>query len=187
MENSLAARLKEETKVAHQELEKLVVGNLKAIRSDKDYVQLLRKFYSFFFAIEGVAESIIIESEIIDISMRRDSGFIARDIAILGGELNRLPLTELPEIGTLAEAMGAMYVMEGSVLGGPYIVQMLSKLGVNHGVSFFSGYGDQTPIHWSKFIAALNTLTDPIAQEQAIKAAKETFFNFGKLFSSSIE
>ncbi len=182
MENNLAIRLKAETLEPHQVLEKMVVTNLKSIRSSKDYVSLLRNFYAFFSAVEVLAEPIITESGIIDFSSRRDSGFISADIIALGGDLVNLPLVQVPEITNIAQAMGAMYVMEGSVLGGPYIVKMLAKLGVEEGVSFFSGYGDQTQVQWSKFVTVLNTITDSVQQEQAINTAKQTFSNFGKVF-----
>ncbi|TKC09881.1 biliverdin-producing heme oxygenase [Pedobacter polaris] len=182
MENALSAAIKENTTPEHQQLEQLVISHLKQIRSDADYAQLLRNFYAYFSAVEAVCVPNISITGLIDLSSRRDSSFIARDITELGGNLDNLPAVVVPEINNLAQAMGAMYVIEGSVLGGPYIVKMLARLGIVNGVSFFSGYGAATGERWKEFVTALNSLSDPLAQQQAIFTAKETFANFQKVF-----
>jgi heme oxygenase len=74
--------------------------------------------------------------------------------------------------------------MEGSIMGGSIIVQMLAKGGITNGVSFFSGYGPATGQMWGVFIAAFNSLAKNEDDEQtAIDTANATFSNFGEVFN----
>jgi heme oxygenase len=182
MEKELSVAIKESTTAQHQQLEKIVVTHLKQIQSNSDYVQVLRNFCVFFKAVEAACEPYLLQDGRIDARARRDSAFIARDIAELGGNLDNLPAVQVPQIENFAQAMGALYVLEGSVLGGPYIVQMLAKLGLVNGVSFFTGYGADTQVKWSSFLAVLNSITEPTAQAQVVDAAKATFANFKNVF-----
>jgi len=73
--------------------------------------------------------------------------------------------------------------MEGSIMGGSIIVQMLEKAGVTTGVSFFSGYGPATGQKWGSFISILNSQADTEQEETlVINSANETFNRFAELF-----
>jgi heme oxygenase len=73
--------------------------------------------------------------------------------------------------------------MEGSIMGGRIIIQMLEKLGVTTGISFFSGYGQETGQKWGVFTKVMNeTATSEEDQEQAVNTANETFELFEKVF-----
>jgi heme oxygenase len=181
----LSINIKEATKEAHQQLEKKVVMKLKSIRSNADYADLLKHFYAYFNAVEQAIKPYITEAVLPDYAERRNSGYLKADIEELGASINELPAVSVPQIDSAAEALGALYVMEGSIMGGSIIVQMLAKYGVTRGVSFFSGYGEVTGQMWGKFIAVLNAQTQNEMQEiLAIKTANETFSNFGKVFGA---
>ena len=45
--------IKNNTKEEHQALEGIVVRQLKAIRTDADYAEILKNFYSYFNAVEN--------------------------------------------------------------------------------------------------------------------------------------
>jgi len=63
---------------------------------------------------------------------------------------------------------------------------MLRKYGIQNGLNFFSGYGDQSAMMWQRFTDVLNGLTQNPAQEAIIiKTAGETFKSFGLLFPVS--
>ena len=179
----LSINIKEATKAAHQELEKKVIFKLKAIRSNTDYAELLKHFYVYFKAVEAAIAPYITTDLLPDHSERRNSEYLKKDIEDLGGDVHELSDVKIPDISNTLQALGAMYVMEGSIMGGPIIVQMLAKYGVNHGVSFFSGYGESTGTMWAKFVDVMNeaakTETDELL---AIKAANETFNRFSDVF-----
>lgn len=179
----LSTAIKEATKTAHQELEKKVVLKLKAIRSNLDYADLLKHFYAYFNAIEKAVAPYITTAVLPDFADRRDSSYIKNDIEELGSDVNNLPPVQIPTITNTVQALGALYVLEGSIMGGPYIVQMLNKFGIDKGVSFFSGYGEATGQKWGVFTSVLNNTAQTDEQQaEAIRAADETFANFGNVF-----
>ena len=69
-------------------------------------------------------------------------------------------------------------------MGGRIIIQMLEKLGVTEGVSFFSGYGAETGQKWGVFTKVMNdTAKTEQDEEQAVNTANETFQLFEKVFA----
>jgi heme oxygenase len=181
----LSTRIKEATKTAHQELEKKVVLKLKAIRSNADYADVLKCFYTYFNAVEKAIAPYLTSELIPDLAERRNSSYLKQDIEELGADVHSLPEVRVPEINNAVEALGAMYVMEGSIMGGPIIVQMLAKYGITKGISFFSGYGEATGAMWGKFVAVMNVAAKTAEDEaRAIEAANETFLRFGEVFGA---
>ncbi len=179
----LSTEIREATKDAHQSLEKQVVLRLKNIRNNADYAALLRFFYAYFNSLEHALGPYITADILPDYSSRRNSGFLKNDIEALGGNTTDLPANTIPEIKNHLQALGALYVMEGSIMGGSIIVKMLEKAGVTQGVSFFSGYGEATPQMWGAFTAVLNQqATNTSQKETVIHTANETFSRFQKMF-----
>lgn len=182
----LSERIKSSTKEQHQELEKHVVYQLKAIQNNQDYAEVLKYFYSYFQALEQLMEKQLPASLTEYYSVRRNANHIAKDIELLGENVNVLPTPYLPNITNANEAIGALYVLEGSIMGGPYIVKMLQKLGVDTGFTFFNGYGEESPKKWAEFTAIINeeVQSDDSIQE-AITAAVNTFQNFTNTFNQT--
>ncbi|MDQ7948655.1 MAG: biliverdin-producing heme oxygenase [Pedobacter sp.] len=175
--------LKESTSVSHQKLEKIVVSKLKDIRSESDYAALLIHFYAYFSALEKAIAPFIDDTILAGFDQRRKAERLSTDISALGEATTLLPTVQMPQINTLAQALGAMYVMEGSVMGGPIIIGLLQKAGIQKGFSFFGGYGDKTHAMWATFIQLLNEkFTTPDQQKLAIQTANETFENFALTF-----
>ncbi|MFD2896709.1 biliverdin-producing heme oxygenase [Sphingobacterium arenae] len=181
----LNQNIKENTKEAHQTLEGVVVRQLKAVRSEADYADVLKNFYVYFQAVEKAIAPYITREVLPDYTERRNSSYIKSDIEELGGNVNNLPAATAPTVSNALEALSALYVLEGSIMGGPYIVQMLHKYGVTKGTSFFSGYGEDTGKMWGAFVAVLNKYGEnPEQQKRAIAVANETFARFGDVFQT---
>lgn len=179
----LSTKIKEATKTPHQEVEKKVVLRIKAIRSEADYADFLKHFYAYFNAVEKSIAPYITRAILPDLAERRNASYIKADIEALGGTIDELPFALAPEINNAVQALGALYVLEGSIMGGPYIVQMLQKGGLTRGFSFFSGYGEASGQKWGVFTAVLNALPQSEQEEaQALEAAHETFARFGDVF-----
>jgi heme oxygenase (biliverdin-IX-beta and delta-forming) len=84
--------------------------------------------------------------------------------------------------GFQAAFLGAMYVIEGSRLGGQFIathVEQTLHLQPGHGNAYFRGYGDHTGSMWKSFQSKLIELPDETT-EVAILAAKAMFKVFGQ-------
>ncbi|EDM37686.1 Heme oxygenase [Pedobacter sp. BAL39] len=178
----LSTKIKEATRTPHQEVEKKVVLRIKNVRSEADYADLLKHFYAYFNAVEQAVAPFLTTDILPDLAERRNASFIKSDIEDLGGTVDDLPAAAAPEIHNLAQALGALYVLEGSIMGGPYIVQMLQKGGLTKGFSFFSGYGEASGQKWAAFTAVLNRIENEKEVEQALNSAHQTFARFGDVF-----
>ncbi|HLS94859.1 MAG TPA: biliverdin-producing heme oxygenase [Sphingobacterium sp.] len=182
----LSQYIKENTKEAHQTLEGVVVRQLKSIRSNADYAAVLKNFYAYFRAVERNVAPYISADVLPDYANRRNSSHIKTDIEELGGQVEDLPEPAVPAVNNILEALSALYVLEGSIMGGPYIVQMLNKYGISAGTSFFSGYGEETGKMWTVFTDVLNRYgEDPATHSRAAEVANETFAKFGDVFAQA--
>ena len=180
----LSENIKEATKSAHLNLEKIVIQHLKGIKNDEDYSNFLTKFYTYFSHVERTVSPYITNQLLPDLAERRNSSYLKNDIQALGSAVIEASVPEVPNISNVVEALGALYVMEGSIMGGKIIIQMLEKLGVTKGILFFSGYGPETGQKWAAFTKVMNEEAKTEESEQlAINTANETFRLFEKVFA----
>lgn len=184
---SVSEQLKMHCLRNHQEVEKSIIGLIKNSSSVADYIRLLHIFYGFFSALENQIQPFIGPDLLPDISFRRKSDLLKADIISLGAKYSEdLSHVSLPEIDNPMKAFGALYVMEGSTLGGVHIAAMLEKkLEIpQHSLRFFRGYGSQTASMWENFRTVLNGLPE---NEQHVceimTAADQTFNKFSEWIS----
>ncbi|MES2810008.1 MAG: biliverdin-producing heme oxygenase [Bacteroidota bacterium] len=175
--------IKEATLQNHQQTEKILIGKMKAMRSQQDYVALLSDFYGYFGGLEQQIERYVNASNLADYEERRKTAAIADDIKAMGGNVPATATAEdLPVIDNYLKAFGALYVIEGSTLGGKIISKMVQqhlRVEGTAGLSFFNSYGDNTQHMWDSFKEVLNAA--PVsADEEAIitEAANRTFLKF---------
>lgn len=186
MSETIMERLRNETKTAHQQLEKATIPFIKKATSEAQYAYLLKMFYGYFKPVEEKIHSLVDSSLLTDIEERRQSAAILEDLKTIGEEDAQLSISEfLPGLTNVPQAIGAMYVLEGSTLGGRFISQMLMKqLNRNavDGITFFSGYGENTDTKWRNFTQMVNEYAEkfPENKDQIVVAADETFANFGR-------
>lgn len=101
---------------------------------------------------------------------------IAKDADELQLELTTTPIA-LHENNT-AYALGALYVMEGSMLGGNVIAKNLGKQDAFSGQHFhyFTFYKDSLGTNWKSFLALLNsTIQSEPAIESSVKGATQVY------------
>lgn len=178
----IAERLKTETKTEHQQLEKAVLPYIKNSTNPAGYAQLLSIFYGYFKPLETLVEPYG-KTLLPDYPLRRKAEYLALDLQWAGVDVNTLPLCQnLPVIESAEDAMGALYVMEGSTLGGKIISQMLMKnmqLTTDENVRFFSGYKEQTGPMWHAFLTHLtHTINSTAQQNRTVHAARQVFTCF---------
>lgn len=177
----LSARLKEETKEAHQSLEAVVVRRIKSIRSHEQYAELLYKFYGYHFPLELAFDRYFTDDLIPKYTDRRKSDLILKDLDNLGMKMPITLATELPQLNTMPQAFGAYYVLEGSTQGGEIVANMLIKhAGLTPATtSFFNVYGDKKKDMWQSFREKLDLyFGDRLKADEVISAANETFTRF---------
>ena len=180
---AVATALKDNTVIAHQELEALLIPKLRAVRNRANYARLLQTFYGYFAPVEKRIEQHISSFQLPDILKRRKATFLLDDLACLGLPTDQLPMSNfLPKLESEVEAWGALYVLEGSTLGGRGITKMLLKQCPEltlHELKFFNGYGDETGPMWVRFQKTLNNLSyQPEEIAVVIQSANATFLNF---------
>ena len=174
------AHLRAVTRPAHDALE-----NALALDGKLDleaYRNMLARFYGFWVGWEPQVAALLAEETLS--SPRRRLHLLAADLSVLGGtatDLEALPRCPLTPLRDAAEALGSLYVMEGSTLGGRVILRQLERSLGSDGTgsrTYFDGYGPQTGRMWLSFLARLNAA--PVtAAERIGQGALATFERLG--------
>jgi len=175
--------LRTQTRSSHQALEKLLIPRLKNISDKKEYAKLLAIFYGYFFPLEQLINDYLDNRSVPDFAERRKADALLQDYAAVAPQSEPISICDdLPQITNDAEAMAALYVLEGSTLGGRIITQMLvNNTGIRpeEGIRFFSGYRENTELMWQRFIKALDTYSDDEAIHRSMaQTADDTFLKF---------
>ncbi|MEO6685436.1 MAG: biliverdin-producing heme oxygenase [Dyadobacter sp.] len=145
-----------------------------------DYQRYIAKMYGVSKACENDIFPII-STVLPDVAERYKSQMILNDLLKTGFSKDReviLPVYKF-NISSEAEALGAMYVLEGSTLGGKVLYKHISQvLGLTEqtGASYFYGYGQQTGLLWKSFITTLtNYAVEENCEQEVISSAVATF------------
>lgn len=179
----ISAQLKEQTKQAHQSLEKVIIQQIKKIHSEEEYKNLLKLFYGFYQPMENHVDKFINNSNMPDYTERRKAENILHDIKEISGDTDLPICNDIPVIDSTAKALGVMYVLEGSTLGGSIIARMLNKQAAipYQQLSFFMSYNDNSMAMWKEFTDAINKYAEENNDsDQIIISAKTTFEKFEK-------
>lgn len=184
-----AQQLKDHTKEYHEAAEASLIPRIGAVRDPEDYISLLKLFYGYYHPLEKKIMQFIDETVVPDFKQRCRSSLIVADLQAMGAGISAIPQTKkLPPITGTAEALGALYVLEGSTLGGRYIARMLSQQYPAlqpHQLKFFTGYGTNTGIMWTRFVTVLNEFaTDAYTVRQMTDTANHTFLHLDLWFNS---
>jgi heme oxygenase len=98
--------------------------------------------------------------------------------AELAGSGNPSADLVFPAVGTKAGALGAMYVLEGSTLGGKIILKTLRSKGVSTSdLHFLDPYGKDAGALWRVFLSVLEreTAPDRTAMNECVLGATNAF------------
>lgn len=176
----IRARLRDATRAAHTRLHGhpgLSAAATGRISLD-DYRALLARLYGFHRPFEA---SICTRASAPEPGRMR-AGLLASDLEALGvtGQMrDALPFcTTLPALSSNAEILGALYVMEGSTLGGVQIARALQPLLAplsGAGGRFFSNDG-APPRDWGALIARTEALQGDAHQERVLVASAVSTF-----------
>ena len=174
------------TRAAHERLEAVVdLSSLTASRAA--YAETLSVFYGIYAVLEpdlwqAVPWALLgIEGE-----PRRKLPLLIEDLAALGIDYRDLPVcSQIPDATSVERALGSLYVLEGSTLGGKLISRELQRsLGLQS--RFFSSYGASVGPMWRDFTHALNRFAEQHGGlDQTIAAANDTFLLFEREVSRS--
>lgn len=160
---SILSDLKQQTSEMHEALEARV-DILKPDLTLKRYRFLLEKFYGFYSPVEDrIAALMGYETLKLDPATRRKTFRIVSDLEKLGltsQQIVALPVChDIPGSGSLRQAFGCMYVLEGATLGGQLIRRELRKrpeFSKKDCFDFYNSYGSEVGVKWKEFCAKLN-------------------------------
>ena len=180
--NMLSARVKEQTAGSHKQLEShLLFSALNGRFEEENYITLLNKLYAYYSVLEKKYTPFFLEHPTLEIEKRQRAYVLKQDIENRSGNFIE-PLANkditMPVIDTVWKATGALYVIEGSTLGGKFICQSLAQTGVGplNGAAYFSGYGEETGKMWKSFISFMNGIASTEEQEQEVIQTAEQVF-----------
>lgn len=180
---NILERLRADTRSLHERVEKRV-DLPRRCATKQAYRGLLVQMFGLHTAVETVLSHLDWTSTGIDLARRRKTHLIRADLMFLDGQdVFPPPSCDcVPELRTLAEGFGCLYVVEGSTLGGQVILQQLHRtldMGQANGASFFASYGREVGSMWRAFgVAAKAHCTTEIHIREAVGAAIATFQAF---------
>lgn len=178
MTTALFDGLRKATQNAHRELED-ELDLLRQPLSQARFQTVLQRFYGFLRVWEpAVGRHEPWQPMTVG---RRRLPLLKKDLEALGlGEAALAGVPECPAasdlVDTAGRALGSIYVMEGSTLGGKVITKALSAAPwlPPGGFSFFNPYGDETGARWREFVAFAETAS-PTATDEIVQGAVDTF------------
>lgn len=183
---SLRDEIRAATHAEHEDLE----GHMDLMRPDfelKEYAGLLQKYHAFYRALEQFLLGRAAQSSGFAGFYCRDrlkTAWLASDLKALDAEVDAPADTLLQErlaasFASEQRLLGALYVIEGSMLGGSVLAKQFRKrfdLAPEAGLMFFTGYGSETRGKW---LATLELLAqfdhDPAARREAVEGARGMF------------
>ena len=138
----------------------------------RDYRALLGRLYGFYWPFERAISGDPLRTH-----------WLAQDLAWLGVDATALArirtCAAIPRYDCPARRLGALYVVEGSALGGRLLCRGLDQLlGASHadGRRFFAGHGADTGTAWAAVMDRIAAMgAEPVGRAAMISAATETF------------
>lgn len=186
----LSEKLKEQTRREHQMLEVKMIKQIKLITDINKYSEFLLLFYRFMNPLETQIDKQLDPGFLSDYKLRRKSVLLVQDLSRLQSSAEIFSYDEVIFITNNLEAIGALYVMEGSTLGGQIISKMINhQLGLEKIIplDFFNGYKNDTIPMWQNFKIAMDQLKLNEREENIIiRSANNTFKRFSNLFDQKI-
>jgi heme oxygenase len=157
----IMAQLKEATRTHHDRMERdpLSRGLNQAQPTHAYYLQVLSAYYGFYAPLEQRLQAAVDwQAHGFDLHPRLKTDLLVHDLLALGAtgvsiaQIPHCPL--LPPLSDLPTALGCLYVLEGSTLGGQLMARHLAatlELDATNGAAFFNSYGPEVGPMWKAF------------------------------------
>lgn len=195
MDNTLTSetfleRLRTKTADSHTKLEELPVSKsiMKPNVTQQEYINYLQLMHDVIKDAErNVFPSLshIVADDLID---KNRTERLEKDLQLLGQ-----PKTDCKTVFENASgysnafALGILYVLEGSTLGGRVIYKNINTalgLDADSGLFYFAGYGGQTGSHWRTFLeTVIKYESDNNAEEEITAGAEFAYKTIAKHFT----
>jgi heme oxygenase len=175
---TLLERLRADTRAQHEEMEAVF-----ALPKDREqHREWCAIFLGFLAPLEERLIATLGEVHPFLLGRAQKAAWLREDLLALGldrAAIDALPrCTDLPAVDTPEKALGALYVFEGSTLGGQLISRHLeSVVGLKDGAGYryFRSYGPDVGRRWKEFGALMLQHSNPRADAEIVAAANDTF------------
>lgn len=152
-------QLKKQTADAHKNLEKLSVSAsiLSPHLQIEDYCHYLALMYDVHKSTQDYIFPLL-SGIFPDLEERKKTHWIENDLVFLDYKITKSNSVFRNHDISIPFAIGILYVVEGSSLGGRFIlknVETIPVLSNQSGISYFTGYGNKTGSYWKQFLSAL--------------------------------
>lgn len=177
-------KLRQSTAGIHKELDSWLMPLFRNVDNEEKYSKILKAFYGYYAPLMQRISVEIDTHYLPDFSHRRKADAILKDLDSInkkGDPIDHAGV--LPHIRNASDAFGALYVLEGSTLGGVFLSRMLGdamNINEHNGLSFFYGYGQRSREMWSRFIEQINLFAIEKGDEQAILSSARVTFQYFK-------
>jgi heme oxygenase (biliverdin-IX-beta and delta-forming) len=179
-EQTRTKRLKAATHAAHERLDKRIM-QLNPFADRESYARLVTMQYLFHRDLDALFFNEELDGLLPDLAGRRRLALIEQDFADLGIEVPKAdsaPTFARGDEVALSEALGWLYVIEGSNLGAAFLLKYAAKLGLdeNMGARHLAGAPEGRGLHWRTFTAALDSIELSDDEERAVIAGADAAF-----------
>lgn len=181
---SLSLRLKQETQHEHERMEQLMAA-AKVFENTSNYAQHTLAQYYFQQDIEHLYQHPDVAKILPDLEVRGRSQAALQDLQDFGVAPQSSEIAS-EQVG-YPEALGWIYVSEGSTLGAAFLFkEAQAKLGLSetYGARNLAAYPEGRMRVWKRFKAALDEANfSPAQQDQVVAGALAGYARFGHLLA----
>ncbi len=185
---TLSQRLKHETADQHERMHQLMERGAPFASRDA-YARFVAAQYLFQRDVEYLFQDDAVKQAVPDLQARGREDASLADLHDLGAPA---PEDGIASIGvTMPEALGWLYVSEGSTLGAAFLFKQAQAdldLSADFGARNLAAYPEGRAIVWRRFVASLDSDTlDPATHDAVIAGANAAYDRFGALLERHFE
>jgi heme oxygenase len=176
-EPSRARRLRAATGAAHERLDRRIMA-AGPFASRENYGRFLAVQHAFHSDLAPLYADPRLAGFISDLAARERLSAIGIDLTDLGLPVIEAGPSRAPDPADLPEALGWLYVAEGSNLGAAFLLKMAGALDLCEvfGARHLAGHPEGRAQHWRGFTAALDAVALSAAEEARAVAGAEAAF-----------
>jgi heme oxygenase len=180
IESSRTKRLRAATHDAHKILDGFIMS-AKPFENRESFGKFIQTQYLFHRDLDAFFFNKTLDQLLPDLKGRQRLGLIEQDLAdlrIATPGRTDVRFTRDDTAFDLAEALGWLYVVEGSNLGAAFLLKDAAKLGLDEtfGARHLAGAPEGRGLHWKTFVAALDAVELTADEEKRVISGAEAAF-----------
>lgn len=178
---SRSKRLKAATRSTHERLDGAIMAAEPFASRDR-YGLFVKVQHAFHREIDALYHDPALDALLPDLKGRRRFVQIGQDLADLGRVVPVYeddPVFGFTDTVDLPDALGWLYVAEGSNMGAAFLLKAAAKLGLSEtfGARHLAGAPEGRGLHWRTFTAALDAVAMSDGNEARVVAGAEAAFS----------